>query len=262
MKARRILILSFVITLFSSLSLALEVKLNADKVLYYPQRDIMEAIGNVTLLWGNLKAVSEKGWFNIKTRDAFLEGNVIVEDERGTLRAAKVSFDAKSETYLAEGNVVLVTKENAKLECGKLEAKGKDRYRAYEKPMISMKKAVLRAEEMIYEGGEMKIASPKYEDGEKGVFITASKAKVFFSKDGKIKSITCSENVLIKHVKDKSTFQAKGNEGTYDVDEGVIRVSGKVSATKDKTEIRADEVIYNVNTGVMRAVGETKMIIH
>ncbi|KUK13640.1 MAG: hypothetical protein XD52_1074, partial [bacterium 42_11] len=133
MSKGRIVTVVFLFVFLSSFSFALEIKLNADKVLYYPEKDLMEAVGNVTLLWGGRKATADKGWVNFKSRDAFLEGNVVIEDERGTLRAFKVSFDAASETYLAEEKVVLVTKEGVRLECGKLEAKGKSRFRAYEK---------------------------------------------------------------------------------------------------------------------------------
>ncbi|MCX8127164.1 MAG: hypothetical protein N3C62_00230 [Synergistetes bacterium] len=259
---RRIALLVLSLSFICSFSIALEVKLIADKVLYYPEKDIMEALGNVRLFWGDRKASADKGWVNFKTQDAFLEGNVTVEDEKGRLVAQKVSFDSKSEKYLAQGKVLLLTKDGLKLECGKLEAYGKDKFRAYESPIITVKESVLKASEILLEGSEAEIESPSYEDKSKSILITALKANMSLDNEGKIKNIRALGNVFIKHVRDKSIFQAKADEGFYDVTSGIVKISGKASAFKDKTELRANEIIYNVDTGVMRAVGETRMVIH
>lgn len=260
---KRIALTIFLILFIScSFSTALEVNLVADKVLYYPEKDIMEAVGNVKLVWGDRKASADKGWVNFKTKDAFLEGNVTLEDERGRLTALKVSFNSASETYVAQGKVTLLTKGGIKLECGRLEAHGKDKFKAHESPIITIREATLKASEISLEGSEAEVESPNYEDKAKNILITSSKAKLSFNSEGKIETIRALGNVFVKHVKDKSVFQAKGNEGFYDVTSEVVKISGKVSAFKDRTELHADQIIYNVSTGVMRAIGETKMIIH
>lgn len=259
---KRVALALFLSLFICSSSLALEVNLVADKVLYYPEKDVMEAVGNVKLVWGGRRASADRGWVNFKTKDAFLEGNVTIEDERGKLTALRVSFSSASETYVAQGKVTLLTKEGIKLECGRIEAHGKDKFKAYESPAITIKEATLKASEISLEGSEAEVESPNYEDKAKSILITASKARLSFNGEGKIKTIRALGNVFIKHVKGKSVFQAKGNEGFYDVASEIVRISGKASASKDKTELYADQIIYNVDTGVMRAIGETRMVIH
>ncbi len=257
-------LLSLITLLFflCSLSWALEIRISADRVLYYPEKDSMEAFGNVKLLWGEKKAKADKGWVDFKTNDAALEGNVFVEDEKGnSLSALKVRFFSDKRLIVAEGNVTLITKEGLKVECGKLEAYEGGLYRIVESPIVKFKDSVLRAKEISLKGSEAEVDSPDYEDRAKALSISALKANLNFGKEGELKSVKAVGGLMVKHVRGKSLFSAKGDEASYDISSGIIRIRGNAIAAKDRTELRADEIIYEVSTGVMRAVGETKMIL-
>ncbi len=174
---------------------------------------------------------------------------MIVEDDRGKMRASKVRFLAGERVIVAEGNVILVTKDGVRVECGRLEGHEGDIFKATDSPVVRMKNSILRAREMVLKGRDAEIDSPDYEDKENSLNIMASKASVTFFESGEVKTIKALGKLFVRHVKGKSVFTAKGDEGIYDVPSGLIRVWGDASATKDKTELRADEIIYEISSG-------------
>ncbi|MCD6364122.1 MAG: hypothetical protein J7M13_09040 [Synergistetes bacterium] len=256
------LVILFLLLILALSAFASSVNLTADKVLFYPEDNLMKAFGNVRLVWRDKRALADKGWVNFKNNDASLEGNVIIEDERGRVRADRVSFISKLQLVRAEGNVLLITKKGIKLRCGRLEAYEDGTFKADDNPFIEGKRFTLKAREIILKGERAEISSPVYMGDDGKLALSAERAKLTFLRDGKLERVDVSGKVLLIHRKGSTSVRVKGEKGTYDLIKGKVRVSGNAVAFKGKTEIRADEIIYNVKTGVMKALGRTKMIIH
>ncbi len=248
--------------MLTAFSLASNVNLTADKVLFYPDKNLMKAFGNVKLIWRDKRASADSGWLNFKTNDASLEGNVFIEDKRGKVSADKVSFISALRLVRAEGNVFLITKEGIKLKCGELEAYENGIFKAKNNPIIKGKNFTLKAGEITLKGREADISFPVYMGDAGRLSLSANKAHLIFTKNGELEKVNVSGKVFLSHRKGNSVVKVKGDEGIYDLKRGKIRVSGKAVALKGKTEIRADEIVYDVKTGIVRALGKTRMIVH
>ncbi len=259
---RALILFSAFLLMMAASSLASNVNLTADKVLFYPDKNLMKAFENVKLIWRDKRASADSGWVDFKTNDASLEGNVIIEDKRGRVTADKVSFISALHLVRAEGNVFLITKEGIKLKCGELEAYETGIFKAKDNPVIEGKNFTLKAREITLKGREADISSPVYTGDAGKLSLSANKAHLIFTRNGELERINASGKVFLSHRKGNSVVKVRGSEGVYDLKEGKVRISRKAVALKGKTEVRADEIVYDVKSGIMRALGETRMIIH
>ena len=105
------LLCSLFVIVSSQAAPAKPVQVSADVIEYNAKSGIVTAKGGVRLTDETAVMTSDTGEYNTKTQEALVIGNVKIIKEDSTLTAAQVrSLDMKQ--FIAEGNVVLVTKDS------------------------------------------------------------------------------------------------------------------------------------------------------
>ncbi len=79
-------------------------ELNADTVEYDMNSGLVTAEGNVLLKHGTARATGTKGYYNVKTQEALLDGNVIAVKDDLRITCNKVMSNGKGHMF-ADGNV-------------------------------------------------------------------------------------------------------------------------------------------------------------
>ena len=85
-------------------------ELNADTVEYDMNTGLVTAEGNVLLKHGTGRATGLKGYYNVKTQEAMLDGNVIAIRDDLRITCARVQSNGKGHMF-ATGNVHAVQKD-------------------------------------------------------------------------------------------------------------------------------------------------------
>ena len=85
-------------------------ELNADTVEYDMGTGLVTATGNVLLKHGNARATGAKGYFNVKTQEAMLEGDVIAIRDELRITCSRIVSNGQGHMF-ADGNVHAVQKD-------------------------------------------------------------------------------------------------------------------------------------------------------
>ena len=96
MRYRVFLVCCFII-LFCSLSYAQEiaspVEVNGDQVEYFPKEKKVTGVGNVSIDHGDVKLVCDKITVYTESKDAYAEGNVVLDTPTGRLKGQEVKYN-------------------------------------------------------------------------------------------------------------------------------------------------------------------------
>ena len=247
--------------------------LTADRLDYNPQTNRIDARGNVHMTRPDGELFGDSGTGTTDGRRFQLDGNVkghfsnegldiicahIVLVTEGTNPARR--------TITASGDVELTRREQGE---DKITAQvvswelDRDVYRAMGDVIGNYTRYYVDADEVSRDGERFAARGiRRYNDRERNVTMSASRASGTLGPDGAIRELVAEGNVVLNTPDEKGTIsRITGDKGVFSVARGTLVISGNAMANQSGRNLHAESIVYHLDSERIEAIGRPSLVI-